>query len=120
MGKQKPAVQIPPEELVKLGETAVSAAKDFEGQGPNLESAIGMLFVGRLYGWKVLYLIHSRRTVDKYAEILGIGDVQSFFPAETELSRKSVGYKIAQTVGNFWKAVKGEYKDKDARSPLFE
>lgn len=91
----------------------------FVGQSDDLESAIGMLFLGRAYGWKMLYLVHSRRTMNKYADILKI-DPQQFFPAETELSERSVGYKIARSLSNFWKAVKGEYAGKDTRSKLLE
>ncbi len=93
-------------------------SEKFIGQAPDLESAIGMLMVGRLFGWKVLYLVHSRRTINKYVEILGISDCQEFFPAETENSKRSMGYKIASKVSNFWKAVKGEYPGKDTRSPM--
>lgn len=48
------------------------AIKNFTGQMPTLEGAIGAWFVGKELGWKPMYLIHEKRTLKKYEEILGI------------------------------------------------
>jgi hypothetical protein len=90
-----------PEELVAIAD---EATKNFKGQFPELESAIGMLFTGRKVGWKVLYLVHSKSTIRKYEEILGI-KVREFFPEVGPLAHKSVGWMIAQKLSNFWKEV---------------
>lgn len=94
------------------------AIREFKGQGPELESAIGMLFVGHAYGWKVIHLIHSTATVRKYEKILDI-KVKEEFQAETSYSDRSYGYSIAKKLSNFWKAVKGEAPDKNVRSREF-
>lgn len=80
---------------------------DFTGQFGELESAIGMLFLGPLVGWKVLILLHNKRTIRKYEQILGI-NIREAFPPEGPYSYKSLGYEIAQKMQNFWKAVSGE------------
>lgn len=85
------------------------AIADFKGQLDDLERAVGMLRMGHHFGWKVLVLIHSKRTIRKYEEILGI-TVREFFPAEGPSSYRSYGLKIAQGLDNFWKAVSGETK----------
>jgi hypothetical protein len=54
-------------------------------------------------------IIHSKRTFKKYEEILGI-DARSFFPEETPAASRSIGYKIAKTLSNFWKVVSGDIK----------
>lgn len=87
---------------------------DFSGQLDELENALGMLMLGRLMGWKVLVLIHNKRTIRKYEAILGI-NIREAFPEEGPLAHKSVGLAIAKKLGNFWKAVSGEIKIDDRR-----
>ena len=94
------------------------AIRKFVGQGPELESAIGMLFVGHAYGWKVIHLIHSQATVRKYEAILEI-KIKDVFPEKTNYSERSRGFQIAETLSNFWKAVKGEATNKEVRSREF-
>lgn len=90
-------------DLVKIAD---KASADYHGQFPELESAIGMLFVGRQFGWKVLYLIHSKATIRKYERILGIS-VREMFPEVGPLAHKSVAFKLAQKFSSFWKLVNG-------------
>jgi len=82
----------------------------FQGQFDELESAIGMYMVGRLVGWKVLFIIHNKRTIRKYEEILGI-NVREKFPEEGPFADKSAALNMLKTIGGFWKAVSGEHKD---------
>jgi hypothetical protein len=90
------------------------ASDKFVGNFDELENAIGMLMIGRLVGWRVLVLIHNKRTIRKYEEILGI-NVREMFPEEGPLTAKSLGYKAAIAIGNFWKAVSGDQKIEDRR-----
>lgn len=83
-----------------------------------LESALGMYMIGFHFGWKVLYVIHSKKTIRKYEEILGISvrDVFDEFGPDAE---RTNAYKVAQAVSSFWKLVSGEEKpsiDVDKRS----
>ena len=86
-----------------------AVACGFRGQFDELESALGMFVLGRLVGWKVLVLIHNKRTIRKYEEILGIS-IREAFPEEGPLAHKSVAYKVAKKLGNYWKAVSGDVK----------
>jgi hypothetical protein len=105
------ASRIPPpitkDEAHRLVTIADRAALEFQGNFEELESAVGMLFLGRLLGWKPLLIIHNRRTVAKYAEILGI-DYKAEFPEVGPHAEKSRGYCYAQALSNFWKAVSGD------------
>jgi hypothetical protein len=92
------------EQLVALVNDAV---KRFSGSSDELETAIGMLMLGDYVGWKVLVIIHNKRTIRKYEEILGI-NIREFFPEEGPIAKRSLGYEIAKTVGNFWKVVSGD------------
>ena len=79
----------------------------FDGQLDELESAIGMLMIARHYGWKVIYLIHTRKTVQKYEKILDIS-LRDIVPPVGRIAKRSVAWRLMDDVGNFWKAVKGE------------
>lgn len=79
----------------------------FTGQLDELESALGMLRIGHHMGWKVLYMIHSKKTIRKYEEILDI-KIRDIFPDEGPSANRSVGLGIAKRFSNFWKVVSGE------------
>lgn len=102
------------EELIKLQDIELDAIARFNGMADELESALGFLRLGIQIGWKPMALIHSKRTFKKYEEILGI-DARTFFPEETPASTRSIGYKIAKTLTNFWKAVSGDIKIENRR-----
>lgn len=117
MAKSRPNVKIPyvsPEDTQRMVKLADQGIKEFEGNFDELESAIGMYFVGRLVGWKVLVLLHNKRTIKKYEEILGI-EIRKEFPEEGPFVHKSVAYEWVQKVGTFWKAVAGEVKVENRR-----
>ncbi len=88
--------------------------RDFRGQVDELESALGMLMIGRLFGWKVLVLIHNKRTIRKYEEILGI-NVREVFPEEGPLAHKSAAYELVKRLGQYWKAVSGDVRVESRR-----
>lgn len=95
------------EERVDLDRVEREAILNFVGSMDELERALGMLRVGHHVGWKVLVLVHSKKTIAKYEEILGI-KLREYFPAEGPSSQRSLAFKIASQLSNFWKAVSGE------------
>ena len=86
----------------------------FHGQIDELESAVGMFMIGRLIGWKLLFIIHNKRTIRKYEEILGI-NVREEFQEEGPFADKSVALNLIKKLGGFWKAVSGEHKDEELK-----
>lgn len=94
----------------QLLETVDRAIQRYRGEGTQLESAIGSLFVGNAYGWRVMYLMHNRSTLKKYEQILDV-KFQECLPDETARSKLSPAYRALKKVTNFWKAVKGEIPD---------
>jgi len=98
----------------QLNEVIDRAIRDGSGQLDELESALGMLLLGHHYGWKVLYLIHSKKTIRKYEEILGI-KVREFFDPTGPSSPRSIGLAFAEKYPNFWKVVSGDVKIPDRR-----
>lgn len=102
------------EQAGELEQLEREAIANFRGYIEELESALGMLRIGHHFGWRVLYIIHSKRTIRKYEDILGI-KVRELFPEEGPSSDRSVGYVIANKLDNFWKVVSGDIKIKHRR-----
>lgn len=91
-------------DLVKLIDKSIMK---FRGNSEELENAIGAFMVGRKLGWKPLFLIHSPKSIKKYEGILGI-EFREVMPEVGPKAKHSIAWKVAQTVSNFWKLVKGE------------
>jgi hypothetical protein len=103
------------ERLEHLHSIERQAIASFTGQFDELEAALGMLHLGDHLGWKPLVLIHNKRTIRKYEEILSI-NIREFFPEEGPSAHRSIGYTIAKKIGNFWKAVSGEIKSEELKA----
>jgi len=101
---QKNGAYMNEKELVEMID---ERTKDFSGQLNELENAIGMLMIGRMFGWKPLLLIHDKSTIKKYEKILDL-NIREVLPEVGEYANKSLAWKAVQKVTNFWKAVKGE------------
>jgi hypothetical protein len=99
------------EHFVAITEQAIHR---FKGDLGDLESAIGMYAIGRHFGWKVLYVLHSKKTIRKYEEILDIA-VRVDFPEVGPDAMRSNGYRVLETVSNFWKAISGGQPIPDRR-----
>lgn len=109
--KRKPlATPLPtPEEAVERYALMDNAIRRADFQIDELESALGMYMIGHHFGWKVLYLVHSKKTVKKYEEILAI-KVSEAFPEFGPDADRTNAFQIIQAVSNFWKAVSGDEK----------
>ncbi len=94
----------------EIGEIAERISPTFKGYLEDLERSIGMMYLARAYGWKVLYLGDSRAYIKKCEGILGV-DFKTQFPEETEYSKRALSFRLLKGVTNFWKAVKGEIPD---------
>lgn len=111
--RQAPSVK--PHEAQELVTRLDHLTVNFVGQFDELEAAIGMYMLGRLVGWKVLVLLHNKRTIKKYETILGGINIREEFEPVTEFSNKSLAFDIVTKLGNFWKGVNGEYDNEELR-----
>ncbi|MBF0266100.1 MAG: hypothetical protein HQL46_12595 [Gammaproteobacteria bacterium] len=96
-------------ELDVLERIEREAIANFSGDLTDLETALGVLRLGIQLGWKPLVLIHNKRTIRKYENILNI-NFKEFFKEEGPSCDRSYGYVMAKKIGNFWKAVSGDIK----------
>lgn len=102
-------VRLTPEQEEQLRKIEAEAIADFQGDLCQLEAALGMLRMGHHYGWKVLYIIHSKKTIRTYEEILKIR-IRDVFDETGPSSYRSIGFHIAQMYSNFWKVAGGDIK----------
>ncbi|ATE61435.1 hypothetical protein CCZ27_17070 [Thauera sinica] len=93
------------QEILEVVDRAIN---DFTGNLNDLGSAIGMLMLGRRYGWRVVLLIHSPSTVRKYVKILGLRNLRDALPEVGELAHRSNAWKLIDGTANFWKVVRGQ------------
>lgn len=97
------------EQRAQLQSIEDNAIITFQGNIDELESALGMLRVGHHLGWKVLYIVHSKRTIRKYEDILGI-KVRELFDETGPSAKRSIGLGLAEKFSNFWRVVSGDIK----------
>lgn len=90
-------------------DSVVRAPRPEGFQLDELESALGMYVIGHHFGWKVLYMVHTKRTIRKYEEILG-RKVVDMFPEVGPDADRTNAYRVIEAASNFWKAVSGEDK----------
>lgn len=117
--KAEVLAKLTPAQKQKLEEIEENAIAGFTGQLDELESALGMLRMGHHFGWKVLYIIHSKRTIRKYEDILGI-KIREIFHEKGPSSYRSYGLQFAEMCTNFWKAAGGDIKIPDRRTADYE
>jgi hypothetical protein len=101
--------------IEELHDIERNAFAKFTGNFDDLEAAIGMLHMGAHIGWKPLVLIHNKRTIRKFEEILNV-EIREIFPGEGPSADRLLGYKIAKKIGNFWRAVSGDVKDDELKA----
>lgn len=110
----KKQAQFTPEQLARVDKLQQLAIAKFTGDLGELESALGLIALGHQFGWKVLAIIHSKATIRKYEEILGI-NIREEFPEEGPTAMRNTGFRIAKQLGNFWKVVSGDFKVPEKR-----
>ena len=92
------------EELLKRIDTV---SGEFKGQLDDLYKVIGMIVMGRFYGWRVVRLVSTRSLWATATKLFG--DPKLLMDAEGKYASKSVGLKIVDDAGKYWEAVRGVY-----------
>lgn len=101
------------EELLKKIE---EVSTNFKGQLDDLTEAIGIVIAGRLFGWKVMRLVNSKRSWGVACRLFG--DLKEFLPERGVLAHKSVGLAIVDKAGVYWDFINGVVNRDDL--PLHE
>ncbi|MBF0169410.1 MAG: hypothetical protein HQL45_17530 [Alphaproteobacteria bacterium] len=104
-------------DALEVQEIIDTAIKKYKGNVDVLEGAIGAFMFGRHVGWRPLFLIHHRSTVQRYEKVLGVS-FREVLPEVGQLAHRCLAWKLAQKIKNFWKAVRGE--EPGVKTPMFE
>jgi hypothetical protein len=81
-------------------------SREYKGDSHALFMAIGALFVGRVYGWRVIRVFLSSSSYARCQKILNL-DFKTVMPSETEFSDRASGYKSIKDLKDFWGIVAG-------------
>lgn len=102
----------------ELNEKIEQLAKEYHGQLDDLYAIVGMVVMGRHFGWKVIRLT-SRRGHWALANKC-FGDVKKLLPERGLYAHRSVGLRIADKLGNFWDIVRGTVSVSQEERKLLE
>ena len=70
-------------------------AADYARLAPDLESASRLLRLGHHVGWKVLYIVYSKRTIRHYEEILGM-PIRELFETTDPSTHRANAYRLIE------------------------
>jgi hypothetical protein len=78
----------------------------YRGSCQPLENALGALCMGKVYGYKVIRVMHAGVSYTKYQELLDLR-FSDWCSPETPLSARHRGYQLALKAKNFWDLIRG-------------
>lgn len=77
----------------------------FKGQLDDLYKVVGMIVMGRLFGWRVVRLVSTPGLWRKANQLFG--DPKELMPERGKYAHKSIGLKIVDDFGEYWTVIKG-------------
>lgn len=89
----------------QLNDQIEQVCESFQGQIPDLYQMIGIVIVGRLFGWRVVRLTASRRMWTMVMK--SFGDPKIWMPERGRLAYKSTGLKTVDELGGYWDVIRG-------------
>jgi hypothetical protein len=78
---------------------------DFKGQVDHLYEAVGMIVVGRLFGWELMRLASSRRCWSTATKLFG--DPKLLMRARGKYAYKSYALDIIDGAKDYWEIIRG-------------
>ena len=79
--------------------------KEFKGQIPDLYQMVGIVIVGRMFGWRVVRLTASRSMWARVTRTFG--DPKIWMPERGLLAHKSCGLALVDKLGDYWNFING-------------
>jgi len=105
-----------PKEALQLIINIEQVTKDYSGSIDDLSSIVGMIVIGRLFGWRVMRLVSSRRIWSKAITLFG--DPKELMEPRGKYARKSVGLALIDKAGDYWEVIKGHQSISSAKRKL--
>lgn len=91
------------EELMKKIDEVSSG---FHGQLDDLYQAVGMIVIGRLFGWRVMRLASTKRCWSVATKLFG--DPKQLMQEREKYAYKSFGLKVVDKAGEYWEFIRGQ------------
>jgi hypothetical protein len=88
----------------ELMEKIEGATRAYQGDIGYLYEAVGMVVIGRLFGWRVMRLVSSNRCWIHAKTLLG--DPKGLMPERGPCYDKSVGMRFIDKTGDYWDYIK--------------
>ncbi|MFM8445602.1 MAG: hypothetical protein ACKN9W_19965 [Methylococcus sp.] len=85
-----------------------NASQTYSGQMDDFYQAVGMLVIGRLYGWRVMRIAGTHANWKTANQIFG--DLKTLMDERGELAHRSLGLRLADEAGRYWEIVRGVVK----------
>lgn len=82
--------------------------KTYKGQLDDLYQAVGLIVVGRRFGWRVMRLISSRPQWTQANNLFG--DVKEWMREEESCAHRSLGLSMIKSINDYWLVVRGIIK----------
>lgn len=79
--------------------------RDYKGQIDDLYQIVGMVVMGRLFGWRVIRMVASRRLWNHAC--VYFGDLKSVLPERGRYATRSAGLRVVDELGGYWDFIKG-------------
>lgn len=89
----------------ELNAKVETVCTEFSGQLDDLYAVVGMIVVGRLFGWRVMRLVSRRGHWALAAKLFG--DPKALMRERGVLAHKSVGLAIIDKAGDYWEVIRG-------------
>jgi hypothetical protein len=92
----------------QMNDEIEQVCESFQGQFPDLFQMVGIVVVGRLFGWRVIRLVVPRRIWTMLMRTFG--DPKVWMPERGRLAYKSSGLKMVESMGDYWGFIRGSVR----------
>lgn len=89
----------------ELFEKIDDVSGQFVGQLDDLYKVVGMIVMGRLFGWRVVRLVSTPLLWRSATRLFG--DPKELMPERGKYAYKSIGLRVVDEMGDYWNVIKG-------------
>lgn len=80
--------------------------KNYQGDISHFYEAVGMVILGRFFGWRVMRLVSSGLTWSRATKLFGDLKDPELMPERGDYAYKSVGLALVDKAGDYWEVIK--------------
>ena len=92
---------------IEISQEVADRALSYRGHGHHVESALGSLVFGQLYGRRGLQMLHRPAILKRHERVLGV-KFSEVCPDTTSATDRILGVQLAKKAGAFWRFAEGK------------